>query len=399
MSRILIAWELGGGYGHLASLAPFARRLIERGHQVYLALRDLSRAELMLGGLGCTLLQAPIRQQIQVGLHSASTYSELLALVGYLDGPGMTGLIKAWRGLFDLVRPDVLIAEHAPTALLAARGLNLHRVVIGNGFVCPPPTRPMPALSLSAEAPDAARLEVEARVLENVNGVLARIGAPPMEALGDLYVADDQLLCTFEDLDPFAAHRPGARYAGPRGLGWKGVAPRWPARGTQRVFAYLKAEASGFEALVRHLSTSPEAVLMHVPGMPARFVDRFSSPSLALSPEPVNVSVVAGECDGAICPAGQGTICHVLLAGCPVLLIPAQLEQRLMAERVATMGAGLMADPSQGPPPYPSLIRRLLTDAGLRAGARSFAERHGSFDERRAVVDMVRRTEALVAAT
>ena len=397
MSRILIAWELGGGYGHLASLAPLAEQLIERGHQVYFALRDLSDAERMLGKLDCPLLQAPVRLQHQLGLRSANTYAELLALIGYLDSGAMTGRVKAWRGLFDLVRPEVLIAEHAPTALLAARGLPLLCMAVGTGFSCPPATRPMPALSSLGAVPDAALLKLEAQVLENVNLVLARIGAPALEALGDVYAVDDQLVCTFAELDPFAVHRTCAHYAGPRGLGGHGEAPRWPERGTQRVFGYLKTEMPDFEALVRYLSTSPQAVLAHVPGMPAAFVQRFSSESLILSQEPVNLKAVAQEADGAICLAGHGATCQLLLAGCPVLLAPTQVEQRLTAERVCAVGAGLMATNNHGSTPYPSLIGQLLSDATLRAGAQSFAERHRSFDEHSAIMNSVQRIEDVVA--
>ena len=45
MSRIFIAWELGGGMGHIQRLYPVAKGLRARGHEVVFAVRDLYRSE------------------------------------------------------------------------------------------------------------------------------------------------------------------------------------------------------------------------------------------------------------------------------------------------------------------------------------------------------------------
>ena len=37
MARVLLAWELGAGSGHCAKLAPLAKGLIDRGHNVSVA--------------------------------------------------------------------------------------------------------------------------------------------------------------------------------------------------------------------------------------------------------------------------------------------------------------------------------------------------------------------------
>ncbi len=60
MARILVAWELGAGYGHLYAFPRLAHALRERGHEVLFALRDLARAERVLGNGEFVLLQAPI---------------------------------------------------------------------------------------------------------------------------------------------------------------------------------------------------------------------------------------------------------------------------------------------------------------------------------------------------
>src|SRR6266496_48209 len=42
--RALLIWELGGGLGHMMNLRPLAAEMVARGHEVYLAAGDLTRA-------------------------------------------------------------------------------------------------------------------------------------------------------------------------------------------------------------------------------------------------------------------------------------------------------------------------------------------------------------------
>src|SRR5438445_13046775 len=130
MSRILYAWELGTGYGHLGSVLPLAVRLRARGHEVVFARRDLTPPERFLGRRGFALLQAPVWLSERRGLDLPVSYAEMLANFGFLDRAGLTGMVKAWRQLYALVQPDLLVIDHAPTALLAVRGTGSPLVVI-----------------------------------------------------------------------------------------------------------------------------------------------------------------------------------------------------------------------------------------------------------------------------
>ena len=127
MSRILYAWELGMGYGHVGSVLPLAMRLQERGHEIVFALRDLSHAERFLGRRGFALLQAPVWMGDKRGPELPVSYADMLANFGFPDRAGLTAMVRAWRGLYALVRPDLLMIDHGPTALLAARGTGLRR--------------------------------------------------------------------------------------------------------------------------------------------------------------------------------------------------------------------------------------------------------------------------------
>ena len=45
MSRILLAWELGAGFGHLGPFLMIANRLLERGHELLRAFGQFRRGQ------------------------------------------------------------------------------------------------------------------------------------------------------------------------------------------------------------------------------------------------------------------------------------------------------------------------------------------------------------------
>jgi hypothetical protein len=220
MGTALIAWELGGGLGHLVQLAPLARGLARRGHGVFAAVRHLGRAGEVLGP-GAGLLAAPwgvappgryVRPPL--------SYAQLLHNVGWFDERELRGLCAAWRSLFALVRPDVVVFDHAPTALLAARGMGFGKVVIGSGFCVPPDEPGKPARSLrpwvrrEGAGPEALAA-FERDVVARANGVLSGLGAPSIERVTQVYgEVDETFLVTVPELDHFEGRR-GARYWGP----------------------------------------------------------------------------------------------------------------------------------------------------------------------------------------
>src|SRR5207247_2657787 len=129
-------------YGHVGSVLPLAMRLQERGHEIVFALRDLSHAERFLARRGFALLQAPVWMGDKRGPELPVSYADMLANFGFPDRAGLTAMVRAWRGLYALVRPDLLMIDHGPTALLAARRTGPRRVLFRSGAASPCCRRP-----------------------------------------------------------------------------------------------------------------------------------------------------------------------------------------------------------------------------------------------------------------
>ena len=205
MARILLAWELGEGLGHLTVLRPVAERFLEEGHQIHLASRELTAAETVFGDLDVNLYQAPLKLGKPVTpISSPAGYSQILHNCGFETSSEIIGRLKAWDRLLDLTEPALVVCDHSPTVLAALRGRNVRVATVGTGFVNPPVGKTMPALSTKEPVSEAALAAIESGTLAITNDALVAVGKPKMDCLSDLYRrADCTLITSFKELDHF----------------------------------------------------------------------------------------------------------------------------------------------------------------------------------------------------
>lgn len=397
MARIVYTWELGEDYGHVGSFMPLALKLRELGHEVIFVVRDLCVGENMAGRLGFHILQAPLRLPGAVNIPGLPhSYADILLRFGFLDKVGLLGMVRAWCTLFSLLRPDLVIADHSPSALLTARALGLRRAAFGTGFCAPPRISPAPNMRHWAEVPQQTLIDGERHVLAVANSVLAEMRAQPMAMVADLFEVDENFLCSFAELDHYP-NRGEARYWGPVFNIQQGVELDWPAGQGKRIFAYLKPQSRDYDKIMAWLAGCGQRVLVFSPGITERQREQYRSPSMTIAVHPVHLARIIGDCDLAACHAGHGTLGAFLLAGVPMLLFPLHVEQALAALRVADLGAGLMVNTEMPPDDYAPVFEALLNNPMYRQKAQAFAAKYAGFTQEKQVGDMVARIEEILA--
>jgi hypothetical protein len=395
VARITFAWELGGAYGHLGQLIPVARALVARGHQVNFVLRELLEAERLLGPHGFQWLQAPYWSGRVTGLPETLSHAELLMRFGFLNPDALLGMCRAWRHQFELLAPDLVVFDYAPTALLASRGMGMARLNLATGFYVPPDARPLPPFRWWQTAPTARLMDSQQQVLGVVNQVLYTLGSPIVMSLLDVLNCEDALFTTLPALDHFP-NRQGAEFVGPIFSLGRGESMAWPGTGALRIFAYLKPEYSALEPILDALNKLDASVVVHIPGVAKRTMERYTNTHMRISPQPLDIEQARSSCDWAVLHSGVGSTSAMLLAGKPLLLLPMQLEQTMFARSVEATGAAVvLSEASAGQ--FPRLIKRALADTSHGAAARAFAARHADHDQALTIERVVARCEALLA--
>ncbi len=395
MSRIFFVWELGEGFGHLNRLLPVASALRDRGHEVVLAARHLPRADAAFGRRGFTVVPAPIWPgRPSRRLPMAVTYAEILLRFGFLHRDGLTAMVRAWRGLYEVVRPDLIVADHAPTALLAARDAGVPRALLATGFSAPPRVSPMPNMQPWKAVPEDRLTAAEAPVLETVNRVSEDLGLPPLTALSDLFDIEEVFLCTFAALDHYGP-RPGARYWGPIFSSPNGAEPDWPDGSGPRLFVYLSGAYPRLDAVFEALRAAGRPTLAYLRECPRGRARALASETVRIVARPLDLGRVLETARGVISHGGHGAAASTLLAGRPLLVLPQNLEQRLLAHRTRRTGATLTPR-SRKDPDLPALVRRLAEDDRLATAAQAFADAHREFDGAARIAAIADRCEALL---
>lgn len=387
--RILICWELGSGMGHVRRMTPLVHGLRARGHQVLIAARDVVSAVSALNDPDIEIIAAPVCMRGAPRLPASASYPEVLLRVGYSDAEILQGLLSAWGHLFRLIRADAIIAEHAPTALLAARIAQLPATAIGTGFSVPPEMRPMPALPSYKPVPSERLLTAERCVLHNIRQATGRNHPPPIQTLAELFPAQRSFVCSYPELDHYG-ERADIRYHGAiEPFHSAQMPPQWPEGGKTPVFVYLHHGYPQFAGLVRQLQAGGYRTLVVSPGIPQELANKLSGPSMRVMRQSVDLNRVAEQPCAVITHCGHGATARLLLLGIPLILLPNYVEQTVLAYRLARQGLALMMNPDPSQHRYAAAIDKLRNEPAYRHRAQTFSARHATPDQSVRVSDLL----------
>lgn len=395
MSKIVYVWELGGGYGHIGAFLSVARQFQQRGHEVVFVLKNLEHAHTFLGKYRFAYLQAPMRWPGNAAMPPALNYAGILRNAGFHEAAGLLARTQAWKTTIACLRPDLLLFDHAPTALLAARELKIPRALFGTGFYSPPRLIPMPVMRPGLHVPERELLNSETQVVAAINSVVDQLGGRHLTVLADLFEAEEDFLCTLPELDHYQGRKQGV-YWGPAFSYSEGDRPVWPSVGDKRIFVYLNRDYAGLEPLLQQLRSSSWSVFAHIPGTTPAFIQKYSGANLHISAQPVDMRQAAVQCGLVICHAGAGTAAAMLLSGKPLLMLPIHLEHSITARNIAMLGAGVCMPPETKKPNYRAAAMEILSNGKYTKTAGKFADKYAAFAPDEQAIRIVDRCEALM---
>lgn len=387
--RVVIASEMGGGWGHLLPLRAIADEFIDRGCEVVVLAREAEKARTVFSPLGVEVVPSPAWEIQKTGF--SLNYAQCVWGNGYWDRRRFLANLSWWRERFSELRPRFVLADFAPTALLAARASDLPRGAVGTGFTLPPLVIPTPSLHPWLK-PNGKALAAAA---EELLIATVRDAVPVVDSVAGIFAGAGRFLTIFPEFDHFA-ERPCERYWGPVLHGVAEGAFDWPAGKGPRVFLYLGAGNRCLKDLLDHLRRLGLPVVGHIRGLPDSERRALESRALRLSASLLDLDRAASECDIAVTQGGLHTTAWMLLAGVRLLLCPEQLEQALLAYRLNQQGlcewVGFWSDPGRVQERFDVAV----SSETLGESAAAFSARYAGYDSSDTVAGVVR--ECLEAA-
>ena len=387
MAHVLFAWEFGGGLGHLVRYRALALSLLADGHKVSFYARDPQAAAAVYADTAVTVGAAPLLPRpTPPPVPRPNSYPEILLDCGFHDPAALTACVQRWAAALSAQAPDVVIADYAPSAVLACRALGRRVLVSGSGFFVPPRLTPLPPIRYWLPADRSSLARHEADVLAAMNAALSELGARPAPSVAEAVLGDDTLLLSFEEFD-HCYERPDADYLGAWPSQRYGLAPEWPAGAGPRVFAYLDRRVLLPEILAACAAVEARLCL-YAPGLTAGELPPAAAAGVWLAPGPVDLSRAAAECAACITNANINSMMGFLLAGKPQLTVPSTLEKYIVGRRLELLGAGLSA-PQRAPGDLEAKLHAVLHRREFRRAAERFAGRYAGGDER-GMVDTIK---------
>lgn len=349
-ARILCVWELGGNLGHLTSLRLFVDQALERGHHVTVALRELQYVDTVFEGCDVDIFQAPyLRLPIRPELPRIISYVEMVIRQAFSCVGQLQSLTAAWKNLFRVTQPDLVIYDHSPTALIASSGACWKKWVIGSGFLIPQQDEFLGMFpgTPKSEA-NAIRLrESEQLALDMINQVLKAEGEDIWASLGPWFdQCDQQLFLTLPETDHYGA-RHGGQYLGVKQY-QGGATPSWPARASDKrhakIFVYVN-EFPGLDQLLAELLERQARVIVYCKNLSLLLRQKYQS-QIEFADVAQDLKAICEQADYLVSNANHGTVIVAYVAGLPQLFIPLQQEQYLLAKRVSQSSPCLIESPT-----------------------------------------------------
>jgi UDP:flavonoid glycosyltransferase YjiC (YdhE family) len=377
--RILLAWELGSGAGHIIRLTAIASVLRRRGYQPVYAVHRLDGVPTLGAAAGSAdkdFHQAPV-WPILLGTAAANggtpaaSMGDTLADLGLASARTVEAVVGAWDRMLAQMQPAALVADFAPGALLAARG-RIPSIAVGNGYTLPPAD----AQSFPIVRPDQNRRKHdEALVLNALNQGLRQLAREPLDRLPAVFSADRACVATFAEIDPYAEKRV-APHLPP-------FLPRWdraPASGGREIFVYL-AGTAGFHpaalAAIEQVALDGTAIRLFAPDAAPAASARLAAAGVAVESTAAPLEEIARRTALIVFHGGVGTASFALAAGIPQIVVAPDTEKWLVGRAVEQLGAGRCVRLSRDNPLEAALLAQLVREArgdeSLAARARSLA--------------------------
>lgn len=348
MATIALIWELGGGFGHVKHLLPLynalqhspmhCAKLIVKSPHKFGIFADIDPQDIIL---------AP-RFNPDKRNQSTLHFADILGNVGFAEYYDLQAKVNAWILHFTALKVALVVCDHSPSALLAARILNIPVVTLGGAFFVPPniPECPwlLPEAILEEQAKTIARKR-EQQILKNINKVLSSYKQANFSHIGELFSQASHFFVEIPQMDHyFQLRTDNHQYIGSLNSGTT-ITTEDTAELLSQLEQFCNSTHKTFFVYLKSHTPYCKSFLQAVAKLNEYrwviFLDD-SKKRMALpewqhcwfSRSPLPIQKLSPQLNGIFCHAGRGTILDALSHNIGLCLMPEQLEQQVMTQNL-----------------------------------------------------------------
>ncbi len=337
-----------------------------------------------LPNLGIEILKAPPWPEAsftrkQRAAMSSATLGDSLASAGLADADALKRILEDWKRIYGSVDPNLVVADYAPAAALAARR-RIPLMMVGNGYTLPPSEMThFPLLHRKAEI-----VFEEMRIVTIVNKVARPLGIEAIERLPQLFSADGRVVETFSLLDPYDLQR-SSPADGPS-FDSMPIAKRENAND---ILVYLAPGYTIRRDIISALLPVAGRVRIFAPHLSLIQHARLKISGARVHRAPLDLSEAVASACLVVHFGGSGLAAHALAAGVPQLVVASHIEQELNGFAVERAKLGRLVKGYEAETAIAGeVISELLENSELAKHAAQSGEAHR---------DMLRHSDALAA--
>jgi hypothetical protein len=371
---------MGSDLGHISRLSNITKTLESEGHNVVVALKDLSRAYPFFKETNAQLLQAPVWLLKLKMQRPIACQADTLLLSGYVDIEALLMLTKAWSEIVNLVNPDAVIFDYSPTALLALRDDTRPKIITGTGFATPEAGHPI-ADWRHYDANDNLVAEQERVALHQINSVLKLLNKTPLQKLSELWRADRVILNNPPLFDPYYEVRANTVYCLKETTSNTHPSVTFPNTGRKKIIAYLKPKHTKLDLILHALRLSNADVFVACPRGPENILKGYECDTLKYSTKPINLAEGFENANLFIGHGNANSVKEALAAETPIIVIPLQQEQLLIGKKLQELGAGTMILNFESADALSKSINNALSNAKLSDYVKSIKKTFDKYNQ------------------
>lgn len=338
--RVLLAWEGGAGRGHVATLKTIAEALNDEVFCDAALCRMEHASELIPhcdGVFQGARLSTNRSRRTAAGNPPVATWGDFLGDLNFWNPQFLIAQIKWWLDTIKSRKSQLVIADFAPCAQLAALIAGIPSVAVGTGYSVPPSGLDRFPMLL----PEYTELVFqEDELLRAVNMALVHFGTKPLARLSDIYSASTAMPRTIARLDPYNSLR-----RAPLLPPLNERLPRPDGSGNE-IFFYFSNNETENEALVDALIGLDLPMRGFIPRASTGVRELFADAGIKIETQAASFDEISRRSRLLLHSGQHGTLCMGLGMGLGQVAFPQHIEHLFHARRAGDLAPVRIVDPA-----------------------------------------------------